>query len=67
MRTIRDGEVVEQEVIEHVRKDEEEVKCRDKKKDAKATEQLEAEQSLEEEAPTQGYPDDTVIPVATRF
>lgn len=59
--------MVEQEVIEHVRIEDEEVKCRDKKKDAKATEQVEAEQSLEEESPTRGYPDDTVIPVATRY
>jgi hypothetical protein len=67
LRTIKDGEEVEHEVIEHVRIEDEEVKSRAKKKDSKTTEQLEAEESLELESPGRGYPEDTVIPIAIRY
>jgi hypothetical protein len=67
LRTIKDGEEVEHEVIEHVRIEDEEVKSRAKKKDSKTTEQIEAEESLEVESPRRGYPEDTVIPIAIRY
>ena len=67
MRIIKDGEEVEHELIGHVRTEDEEVRGRGKKKDNKASEQIEAEESLEEESPRRGYPEDTVIPIAIRY
>jgi hypothetical protein len=66
MRSIFSGESVEYEVLERAHEVEDEAK-KVKKANRKTSEQIEAEEAIEEESPAPGYPNDTVIPTVVRY